>query len=422
MVHHTMEFTHINPKNFRLNDVVVLNHSELERIKSIILLSGLLGGCRDVVLDGANIVHGGSNGSGMDGRRLISAMIFYENKGYSVHTVLKAETYHYMKKKKIPGFKKISKLIENDKILLFRKNDDHLAIVLALKYHAWLITHDTFKTHDKTKPKERNTHPEWFEGGVLDARTRGTMVQDDGWVSSGFDWRIEENEFLDPEIADINFLSSWYNSDNGLVIKNANIIRNDIIKLESMIREIGSISNKQNDLISECRKNVENFMQSFNRTSDSPNIKSIINDLSIFDLKLICHNRSIESSWPLEKILDWIEDWHEECDENPDGYRAMIKDSKSHLKKKELHFWLNHYCIPYEKGVGKEYLSRLYSMQEGDREILEGLITDDIFKRGLFLVRKKNKKIFWLDYFYNYSPSETNKSIWDQMYSKLDSA
>ena len=59
------------------------------------------------------------------------------------------------------------------------------------------------------------------------------MVQDDGWVSSGFDWRIEKNEFLDPEIADINFLSSWYNSDNGLVIKNANTIRNDIIKLEN---------------------------------------------------------------------------------------------------------------------------------------------------------------------------------------------
>ena len=419
MMYHSMQFGHENPGDYQVCDYM-LNHDYLKRVKSIILLSGLLGGYRDVVLDGANIVHGGSNGSGMDGRRLISAMIYYENKGYSVHTVLKAETYHYMKKNKIPGLKKISELIGNDKILLFRKNDDHLAIVLALKYHAWLITHDTFKTHNETKPKERDTHPEWFEGGILDAYTRGTMVQDDGWVSYGFDWRIEKNEFLDPEIADINFLSSWYNSDNGLVIKNANTIRNDIIKLESTIREIDSISNKQNDLISECRNNIENFIQSYNRTSESPNIKSIINDLSIFDLKLICHNRSIESSWPLEKILDWEQNWELKCSENPGGYLAKIKDTKSHLKKKEVEFWLNHYSIPYKKSEGKQYLSRLYCMHEGDREILEGLIINDISKRGLFLVRKKNEKIFWLESYYNYSPSALNMRIWDQMYSKLN--
>ena len=93
---------------------------------------------------------------------------------------------------------------------------------------------------------------------------------------------------------------------------------------------------------------------------------------------------------------------------------------KSHLKKKEVEFWLNNYSIPYKKSEGKKYLSRLYCMHEGDREILEGLIINDISKRGLFLVRKKNEKIFWLESYYNYSPSALNMRIWDQMYSKLN--
>ena len=74
MVFQCNKFFHENPGDYQVNDYM-LNHDYLKREKSIILLSGLLGGYRDVVLDGANIVHGGSNGSGMDGRRLISAMI-----------------------------------------------------------------------------------------------------------------------------------------------------------------------------------------------------------------------------------------------------------------------------------------------------------------------------------------------------------
>ena len=84
-----------------------------EVVNSILLLSGLLGGYTDVILDGANIIHGGSNGSGMNGRRLVSAINYYEDKGYTVHAVLKQETFNYMRKQKTNGFEDIDKLIED---------------------------------------------------------------------------------------------------------------------------------------------------------------------------------------------------------------------------------------------------------------------------------------------------------------------
>ena len=75
---------------------------------------------------------------------------------------------------------------ENGELHLFRKNDDHLAIILALRHNAWLVTQDTYKTHSIDKPKERDTHPEWFETGKLDILTRGTRVEKDGWAHFDF--------------------------------------------------------------------------------------------------------------------------------------------------------------------------------------------------------------------------------------------
>lgn len=381
-----------------------------ERAKSVLLLSGLLGGSTDVVLDGANIIHGGSNGNGMDGRRLISAMKYYENKGYLVHTVLKQETYHYMKKKKVPGLKRIGELVAESKILLFRKNDDHLAIILALKHHAWLVTHDTFKTHDNTKPKERELHPEWFEGGGLDARTRGTNVQGDGWISSGFDWRIEGNNFYDTEIADIKFLSSWYNSDNKLVVKKAHSIEDDILKIQAMIDELDSISVEQKSLLTQCKNKIGNFIKSFSNKSESKDIKSIIKSLMMYDLKQICHNRSLKNDWPLEDILIWYSNWHLSDDQ------ADIKET-TRIKVKDLCDHLDDWKVPYIKSGGKRYLAKLYFSNIGDKNIIENLIIEDIAKRGLYLFHEENKRIFCINSWKEFSSIKRNE--WDELYSKL---
>jgi hypothetical protein len=100
-----------------------------------------------VVLDGANIAHGGANGSGLDGRRVISAISEYKSKGYEVITVFKKETYNFMAKNKKPGFNKLKRLKEKNEMTLFKKNDDHLAIVLAIKHNAWLITPRHFRNY-----------------------------------------------------------------------------------------------------------------------------------------------------------------------------------------------------------------------------------------------------------------------------------
>ena len=62
-----------------------------------------------------------------------------------------------MSKNKKPGFKKLKRLKEKNEMTLFKKNDDHLAIVLAIKHNAWLITQDTFKSHKNRTKRKRTT-------------------------------------------------------------------------------------------------------------------------------------------------------------------------------------------------------------------------------------------------------------------------
>ena len=395
------ELSWIDDYSFILNSWNTPNERKIG--KSVILLSGLLGGCTDVVLDCANIIHGGSNGDGMNGKRIVSAIKYYEHKGYFVHAVLKKETYHYMKKQKVHGLADIENLIKDGKIQLYRKNDDHLAIVMAIEHHSWLITHDTFKTHNDAKPRERHTNPEWFENGSLDKRTRGTSVQDDGWISSGYDWHVEGEIFYDPEIADINFLKKWHNSDNKSLVRDAHLIEKNLMKLNSMVDKLDDISVEQKDLVSQCQENIKHFINSLSDNRNSLDIKSIINDLNIYDLKQICHNRSIKIAWPLEKIKDERYGF--------DGVKKTTALTVNGIKK-----LLDSNQIPYKKSWPKNYLTQVYYANLGNREKIEKLIIDDISKRGLFLFHKDNMNIYCLEMYVKFNASY--RSNWDKLYSK----
>lgn len=372
-----------------------------EVVNSILLLSGLLGGYTDVVLDGANIIHGGSNGSGMDGRRLVSAINYYEDKGYTVHAVLKHETFHYMRKQKTNGFEDIDKLIEDGKIQLYRKNDDHLAIVLSIEHNGWLITHDTFKTHKNTTPRERETHPEWFEKGMLDARTRGTRIQDDGWISSGHDWGVVDEKFFDPDITDINFLKEQNNSNYYSLIKDARLIRENLMKLKSKSSKLNDISSEQKGLISQCQENINQFIHSLRDSHNSLDVESIIKDLTVYDLKQICHNRSINIEYPLKEI------W-----EDGGGFRVK---SETKLSLREINNHLDIHNIPHKKFRDKKYMTQVYFATLGDRKNLENMIIEDISKRGLFLFHKEGMRIF----FHNqYTEFQTlHRADFDKLYS-----
>ena len=284
-----------------------MGRRHLERAQSVLFLSGYSGGPRKVVLDGANIAHGGANGSGLDGRRVISAISEYKSKGYEVITVFKKETYNFMAKNKKPGFNKLKRLKEKNEMTLFKKNDDHLAIVLAIKHNAWLITQDTFKSH-KTGPRERELRPEWFQDGKLDALTRGTSMQSDGWVSSGHHWEITDDyQFVDPNIPSVKQASSFTKLEE--VAISALEIEKDIQQLHLTVDEIESFGlSKQHPnfhkqpmrmTLGNARAEIRKFIdlipdEARFKLSDKEITKNLMVG-GIKDLRQICKNRGISN-------------------------------------------------------------------------------------------------------------------------------
>ena len=259
-------------------------------------------GSQTVVLDGSNIAHGGSDGTGLDGRRVVSAISEYREKGYDVIPVFKDETFHYMRRNGKPGFKQLRKLKDEGTLLLFKKNDDHLAIVLALQHNAWLITHDTFKTYKKEEPKERSLHPEWFENGKLDEMTRGTFASSE-WISSGHDWKVRGHEFYDPDMPKAPTSREFSEFDE--ISSSAWKIDERIQKLQFSLDEIDNVENIQRMRISlgNAKKQIVDFVSALPKDSiiEEPDIATKFNSLTVSDLREICGNRHIKGHWKLKK-------------------------------------------------------------------------------------------------------------------------
>ena len=172
---------------------------------------------RTVVLDGSNIIWGGSEGEEPVILRLFEAIGHYERLGYEVIPVVRTRMFNRItrtKGKKETGHKQLKRLRSEGKLRL-AEDDDKLVIDLAIdKYNpAWMVTQDTFKDKPDGTKKERTLHPElpWDD---IDDRTIGTHKDDDGWIKSGQHWSVSPSgsEFNDTftKKAPPSFLFSRY--------------------------------------------------------------------------------------------------------------------------------------------------------------------------------------------------------------------
>ena len=162
----------------------------------------------NVVIDGSNVIAGGSRGSNSNGHRLISAIEVYEKKGYRVLPRMNKRTYGWMKHNdgsKSQGFEAIKRLVRDKKeegMDILIEDDDLYLINLALEESAWLVTNDTFENYWKDGEevqRERAIYPEirWSE---LDEYTWGTGADNEGRVRPNEDWRVDGSNFLHPRL------------------------------------------------------------------------------------------------------------------------------------------------------------------------------------------------------------------------------
>ena len=147
-----------------------------------------------VVIDGLNVCHGGTNGEGWDGRRLLSCISKLESMGYGTIPVIGQWRLKEQIKKKTPGFKRVGKLRNRPPPFNLRTTqgeDDILALRLAVTENAWIITHDGFG-------KEREKYPEGIEGSSweeIDELTVGTQWNGN-WLGKGVHWNAHGSDFV----------------------------------------------------------------------------------------------------------------------------------------------------------------------------------------------------------------------------------
>ena len=173
---------------------------------------------RHVVLDGSNIIWGGSGeNNSPDINRLFSAIAFYEELDYSVISVMSRKQWDAIRFREKEVAKRINSELRQHGKLQLADEDDILVIHLALKNNAWLITQDTFqdkidkKTKEVTKKRERSLNPE-LDWDDIDSRTRGTKKSNRGRITSGHHWNVEGSDFFDPTMprAPPSYLFSEY--------------------------------------------------------------------------------------------------------------------------------------------------------------------------------------------------------------------
>ena len=147
-----------------------------------------------VVIDALNVCHGGVNGEGWDGRRLLSAIAVLESMGYGTIPVIGLWRLKQGKKMKTHGFSRIDKLRKRTAPYNLRTtqgSDDMLVLELAVKHTAWIITQDGFG-------EEREKYPRGISGTSweeIDRLTVGTEW-DGNWLNKGVHWNAQGTEFV----------------------------------------------------------------------------------------------------------------------------------------------------------------------------------------------------------------------------------
>lgn len=299
----------------------------------------------NVVIDGSNVIAGGSKSGDSDGHRLISAIELYEKKGYTVLPRMKYGTYWWMKKndgKASRGFEVIDRLVRAKKKLgidILFEDDDLYIINLALEKNAWLVTNDTFENYYNKNGeevlRERATYPdiEWSE---LDQYTWGTSPDREGRVRTNEDWRVDGSNFLHPRLPQAP----------GMNIKDDNsqlrILLTDLGKILGEI-EISAENHPGQDSehISRIKIEISHLRERQKKLRDiipEPGIPSSRDELNLLTVKVLrdyCSLIGLKKSGLKSEIIDRIIEKAPNMDyeDNNHGNETPIENTNQILEK-----------------------------------------------------------------------------------------
>ena len=280
----------------------------------------------NVVIDGSNVIAGGSKSGDSDGHRLISAIELYEKKGYTVLPRMKNSTYWWMKKndgKASRGFEVIDRLVREKKKLgidILIEDDDLYIINLALEKNAWLVTNDTFESYynrdGEEVKRERANHPdiEWSE---LDQYTWGTGPDREGRVRTNEDWRVDGPNFLHPRLPQAPGMN----------------IKDDNSKLRVLLTDLGKIlgeieifaenhPDQDSDHINHIKMEIGHHRDRHKRMIDiipEPDIPSSRDELSSMTVEVLkeyCSHLGIKKSGLKSEIIGRIIEQTSNIDHN----------------------------------------------------------------------------------------------------------
>ena len=286
---------------------------------------------RTVVLDGANIVHGGkSSDQKIDGNRLISAIQLYESKGYEVLPCIKGGTYFMMsgsavdfetgkKIPKAPGYDSLRKLTEHNshpRLRTYKKDDDLHIIHLALERNAWIVTNDTFedKTDRETKEvttRERSNYPDlpWEK---IDDLTWGTSRRGDRAYTDDT-WRTEGPTFLHPTLKP---------APAPLFVDDDAEIREAIHLLGIVLQDIARLSENSSGYMEKISIHAHRISERYREMSDlipDPQIPSEeeLKGKKVVELREICEILSLKKGGTKKEIIERILE-SQKLEETPD--------------------------------------------------------------------------------------------------------
>ena len=275
---------------------------------------------RTVVLDGANIVHGGkSSDQKIDGNRLISAIQLYESKGYEVLPCIKGGTLFMMsgsavdfetgkKIPKAPGYNSLRQLTEHNshpRLRTYKKDDDLHIIHLAIERNAWIVTNDTFedKTDRETKEvttRERSNYPE-LEWEKIDDMTWGTSRRGDRAYTDDT-WRTEGPTFLHPTLKP---------APAPLFVDDDAEIREAIHQLGVVLQDIARLSENSSGYMEKISIHAHRISERYREMSDlipDPQIPSEeeLKRKKVVELREICEILSLKKGGLKKEIIERI--------------------------------------------------------------------------------------------------------------------
>ena len=273
---------------------------------------------RTVVLDGSNIVHGGSGvkSQELDGNRLMSAIALYESKGYVVIPCMKGGTFHVMsgealnresghKIPKAPGFDSLQLSNKSGFLRLFSSDDDLYIIHIALLKNAWIVTNDTFEDYRHPEsgeliPRERTSHPE-LDWDLIDEMTWGTN-RSGHRVYADDTWKTEGPKFIHPTLS---------HAPTSLFEDEYTEIREAISQLSHILQEVVRLSEKEDSRITDVNGMARNWVHSVKRMAKMiPGLKTLdresLTQMTVQELKKMCLELDLKRSGKKAELVDRI--------------------------------------------------------------------------------------------------------------------